>query len=189
MKVIRSEHISDEELVQQLAGGQRRALETLYDRYFDKLVWFARTFVHDVQIAEDHVQEVFIRIIEKPEAFDPSFRFSTWIFTLTANRCRNYLRDEKRRDELVQGIAPPDHAITRSRYDMNILRGHIRHFFQGLNEKQQVVFVLRFEHELPLKEIATLTDMPEGTVKSTLFNMLRKFSIFLTDNQYEHGME
>ena len=53
----------DEQLMQMLCGGNRKAFELLYDRYFDKLVWFAFGFVNDRQKAEDVVQEVFLKVI------------------------------------------------------------------------------------------------------------------------------
>src|SRR5688572_22122199 len=90
----------------QVRTGNRVAFEILYDRYFDRLVWFAQRFIEDVQKSEDAVQEVFVKIIEKPQLYDSTKRFSTWLFTVTANVCRDIIRNEKNRARLFgQNVA------------------------------------------------------------------------------------
>ena len=79
---------SDEDLMQMLCGGNRMAFEIIYSRYFEKLVYFCKRLLYeDEQLAEDLVQEVFIKIIDKPERFDDGKIFSTWIYTIAKNLC------------------------------------------------------------------------------------------------------
>lgn len=167
---------SDETLMQELCAGEASALELLYERYFDKLTWFASGFTKDKTQAEDIVQEVFMKIIEQPQAFKDDNKFSTWVFTLTANRCKNLLRDTSKQQELVQKQAFVNHTETHSLHDYKMLQSEISQSVAELNEKEKAIFELRFHHNLALKEIAQIIQIPEGSVKSGLFHLLKKLS-------------
>lgn len=162
--------------MQEVRKGNRQAFEHLYDRYFDKLVWFARQFVGDLHLAEDIVQEVFIKIIEQPELFDINQRFSTWVYTLTANRCKNLLRNEQNRTALMMKEQFPEETHMQHRYDERLYREAIASVIDTCSDKEKTLFVLRFEHDLPVKEIARVTELPEGSVKSGIYYLLKKLT-------------
>lgn len=175
---------SDEELMKRAMTGDRKAFEQLYDRYFDKLVWFARQYLSDQHSAEDIIQEVFIRIIEQPERYDPSKKFSTWVYTIVANRCKNVLRDTRNRQDLLSRQSFSGLSEMHHQYDYRKLRDKMKELFGAMNEREKTLFVLRFEHELPLKEIAEITGSPQGTVKSGIHYLLKKLSNHL--NAFRH---
>lgn len=168
---------ADEHLMAEICEGNRLAFELLYDRYFQKLVWFARGFLADVQMAEDAVQEVFIQIMEKPEKFDRSRKFSTWVYTLTGNSCKNRLRNAQNRNRLLEEnrykLYPESVEIDFAE-DQERVQEQIRNAFETLNEKEKNIFVLRFEQERSIKEIAELAQIPEGSVKSGIYYLLKK---------------
>jgi RNA polymerase sigma-70 factor (ECF subfamily) len=168
--------------------GERNAFELLYDRYFDKLVWFARGFVNDTQKAEDIVQEVFVKIIEKPEQFDETKKFSTWVYTLTGTACRNQIRNEQTRFRLLEENPIPyyDQNVTAHHdTDQKILQQRIKTVYEGLNKKEKNIFTLRFEQEFSIREISEIAGIPEGSVKSGIYYMLKKFAHHLKD--FAHG--
>lgn len=172
-----------------MVKGERRAFELLYDRYFDKLVWFARGYVQDLHHSEDLVQDVFVRLIEKPEQFDRSKRFSTWIYVVTANRCKQALRDEKNRLRiLLEKVEPQkDKSIEiKDGSDLRTLRERIQQIHAGLSEKEKNIYILRFEQELNIKDIAEIMEIPEGSVKSGIYYLLKKLAIQLKDFSHEY---
>jgi RNA polymerase sigma-70 factor (ECF subfamily) len=185
---LHSHDTRDEELMQLSAGGSRRAFETLYDRYFDKLVWFARGFVDDVQMAEDIVQDVFIKLIEQPERFDAERRFSTWVYVVTANLCRQSLRNTRNRERLLQQkTATPlaqDAGFTQGA-DKRLLRERMALVFATLSEKEKNIYTLRFEEEMSIREIAEILELPEGSIKSGVFYLLKKLANYLKDFSHE----
>jgi RNA polymerase sigma-70 factor (ECF subfamily) len=179
---------TDEQLMQQVCGGNRMAFEILYDRYFDKLVWFAQRYTEDVSKAEDAVQEVFIKIIERPELFDNKRKFSTWVFTVTGNSCKDILRNESNRSRLFEENVAAHFSTTVVMHDpveLELLQQRIKNIFSSLSEKEKSIYVLRFEQELSIREIAEIIDIPEGTVKSGIFYLLKKFARQLKDFHYE----
>jgi len=164
------------------------AFEILYDRYFDKLLWFAQRYIEDVQKAEDAVQEVFIKIIERPELFDKNKRFSTWVFTVTGNLCKDILRNEKNRSRLFEenvGIHYNSTVMMHDPVEYDLLQQRIKNIFNSLNEKEKSIFMLRFEQELSIREIAEIIEIPEGSVKSGIYYLLKKFANKLKDFHYE----
>lgn len=180
----RQEIGSDAQLMADICKGDRNAFELLYDRYFNKLVWFAQGFLKDVQLAEDVVQEVFIRIMERPELFDQSRTFSTWAYTLTGNECKNRLRNAQNRSRIMEEnhhVLYPQSAEMDFDPDLGYVQAQIRKAFEGLNDKEKNIYVLRFEQERSIKEIAELVQIPEGSVKSGIYYLLKKMGTQLKE--------
>lgn len=179
---------SDEELMRAAANGNRTAFEWLYDRYYNRLVLFCRQLLsNNPTLAEDVVQEVFMVIIHQPQSFDKDKKFSTWIYTVAKNKCFNLLRNEQHRHELLQlHYSVSTTTENQSNVDANKLKHLVSQLFKTLTNKEKTLFVLRFEQELSIKEIAELTQIPEGSVKSGLHYLLKKLSAHLTDFTHEN---
>ena len=82
-------------------SGEPRAFEVLYDRYSERLLnYFYRMLGNHRENAHDMLQDLFLKIINKPHLFNPEKRFLTWIYTVAANMCKNeYRRRDIRRIE------------------------------------------------------------------------------------------
>jgi RNA polymerase sigma-70 factor, ECF subfamily len=169
--------VSDEDLFRSSLKGDRIAFECLYERYFSKLTWYASQYVKEQDLAKDIVQDIFMKLIEKPEMFNPSLKFSTWIYTVAGNRCRNHLRDSKRRvDRETRSNEDSYSASAESGFDKKLLNKRISEELERLSDRERLVYTLRFEEELNIREIAGVTSIPEGTIKSVLHYMLRKIA-------------
>lgn len=170
---------SDERLMVLIAAGNRLAFETLYDRYFDKLRWFSQGFLKEEAAAEDVVQELFMKIMRPGHGYSKSQSFSTWAYSLAANRCKNILRDESNRQRILQENHNEEYSDTlqfiRS-LDSQILAIHIQRLMSNKTEKEQDLYRLRFEQDMSVKEISAILNMPEGSVKSGLYYLLKKLS-------------
>lgn len=179
---------TDEQLMQFICRGNALAFEILYDRYFRKLAAYAYSFLGNGQQAEDTVQEVFLKIVENPGQFDLTKRFSTWVYTVTGNACRNVLRNEERRNRILEVNVKPllNQAHEQGHnLDSGYIRKQVQQVYVGLSEKEKNIFVLRFEQELSIREISEILDIPEGSVKSGLFYLLKKFAGQLKELSHE----
>ena len=175
------QHISpsDEALMSDLKDGKQESLSILYERYFDKLCQFAFEILADHDISKDIVQEVFIKIMHAPEKYNEAFRFSTWAYTITGNLARNHVRDQRNRQRLgLLHMQTHVNATSRQQhqYDHHLLQGQLKHYLSLMNEKERRLYDLRFEQKKSIREIADLLNMPEGSVKSGLFYLLKKMS-------------
>ncbi|MCE3228884.1 MAG: hypothetical protein K0S32_3435 [Bacteroidetes bacterium] len=168
----------------QAAKGDKKAFEGLYHRYFDKLVRFAYGFMNDTQRSEDIVQEVFVKIIEKPQLFDVTRKFSTWVYIVTGNECKQQLMKEQNRLRLIKENVAPKMAKSSHMHhtsDHNRLKEKLNTIYEALTEKQKQIYTLRFEQELSIREIGAIVGSPEGSVKSGIYYLLKKLSEQLRD--------
>ena len=84
---------NDEELMLFITNGEVLAFDTLYERYSKPLMgYFFRMLNFDKNMAEDALQDLFLKIAVAPEKFDRIRSFKTWIFSVASNTCKNYYR-------------------------------------------------------------------------------------------------
>ncbi len=160
---------TDEKLMQLIALGNQQAFGELYKRYKQRLYYyFFRMLGGSQELANDFLQEVFLKIIENPERFNPAYSFKTWIFSVSYNLCKNeYRRREIRKESPLQDSeSTPELPQSVSQEDL------VNRIFESLHEfssEHRSVFILHYREGFPVKEIAEMLDIAEGTVKSRLF--------------------
>jgi RNA polymerase sigma-70 factor, ECF subfamily len=168
------EHDSDETLMQAIAQRNERAFAVLYDRYGPRMYrFFLRMLWGDTAKAEDFTQEIFLKIIEKPQLFNPDRNFRTWIYVMASNLCKNEYR--KLRMAEMSGLQPgvwEDNL--QEKLDKELFDTQLRDCIARLSPTQHQCFVLRYQEELSVAEIAEIVDCPEGTVKSRLHYALQQ---------------
>lgn len=137
--------------------------------------FFLRMTGYDRPLAEDLTQELFTRIWEHRSDYRPGEPFETWMYSIAYNLCKNAYRhqtvvDAYFRDMLATSseAAPPSEALERAEQRELLARA-----VQRLPEGQREVFVLRYDEELTLEQVAAVCRIPLGTVKSRLFNALQ----------------
>ncbi|MFK7784517.1 MAG: RNA polymerase sigma factor [Crocinitomicaceae bacterium] len=163
-------------------GGKNLAFEELFNRYSQKMLfYFYNRLYQDHEKAQDFVQDLFLRLIEKSETFDESKKFSSWFYAIAFNMCKNeYRRNEssiKVDDYDIEGIM--EASLFRSfssEYDLELFKEQLEKELNGMSEKHSSVFRLRYEESLSIYAISQLLDCSEGTVKSRLFYAARKLS-------------
>jgi RNA polymerase sigma-70 factor (ECF subfamily) len=110
---------SDEELMSLVKTGREMAFEELYQRYSKRMLfYFHRNFYGDGEKAQDFLQDLFLKIIEKSNYFDVNKKFSTWIYTLASNLCKNEFRKNA-----VRSLMPK--IITIEPYRNNLQHNHL----------------------------------------------------------------
>src|SRR5688572_30501252 len=87
--------VPDEELVSRTLGGDQGSFGTLVERYQDRLVSFLFRMLRDIETAHDLAQEVFVRVYQALDRYDPQFKFSTWTFRVAHNLAIDELRRRK----------------------------------------------------------------------------------------------
>jgi len=90
-----NEDTSDKELISLVCEGHESALTEVMRRYKHKLFAFICRYVKDEDTVYDIVQETFIRVHFKADSYNPSYKFSTWLYQIAINLCRDYGRKQK----------------------------------------------------------------------------------------------
>lgn len=153
------------ELVQKSLEGNLEAWGEIVRRYKEAVFGVALAILRDRADAEDATQEAFIRAYTQLHRYDLSRKFSTWLFTVTANVAKNMLRKRRRRVPIPRVRQEPDPAETVWKEEM--LQA-VREVVWSLPETYRAPLVLRYWHELDLAEIAQVLGLKVGTVKTRL---------------------
>ena len=165
-------------LVKRVKAGDYQAFDLLVLKYQSRLISTAFKFVKDLQIAEDLVQDSFIKSFKSIGSFREDSSFYTWIYRITVNTSKNYLVSKKRKDELLQTdiskeenhvIEPIDKDTPEDFFYANQLHKIIIESLNRLGEDTKTALTLREFDGLSYEQIAEVVNCPVGTVRSRIF--------------------
>lgn len=178
---------TDNELMQSVVEKNSLAFSELYDRYSGMLTnYFYKMLWQDEEKAQDFMQDLFTKIVQKPTLFDTRRNFKTWMFSVANNMCKNEYRKQAIRKntsyDLDENYQIKDTAMDAldSLQDSQFSEV-LNQELELLDEKQKSTFVMRYFQDMSIKEIADTLDISEGTVKSRLFYTLKKLTVSLKD--------
>ncbi|MDP1801030.1 MAG: sigma-70 family RNA polymerase sigma factor [Bacteroidota bacterium] len=168
--------LSDEELMFFLSNGEELAFDEIYERYSKRLLgYFIRMLNFDKELAEDALQDLFLKIAEAPQKFDKNRSFKTWIFSVASNSCKNYYRHKKIVSESAEEIRYMNESIndaaflnSASKIDAAMFRKMLEEILNELSVEKKEAFILKYQEEKTIAEIALIQNCPEGSVKSRL---------------------
>lgn len=175
---------TDEDLLRLSTNGQKVAFEEIYARYSGRIYnYFLRMNRNDAAKAQDLTQDLFLKIIQNQSEFDTNRSFKTWIFSIANNMCKNIYRHEEvvKKAETELSYTSVNSMKMESTHDKSKFKQALS---QALNEIEPIKkssFIMRYKHDMSIKEIAEITKTSEGTVKSRLFYTLRQLSGRLSD--------
>ncbi len=175
----------DHRMARRARRGDRRAVEALYDRYRRRLFGFLFKATRDQGRAEELFQEVWMRVIQSIDRFDPARGpFRAWLFQIASNatidrarrdavRMRSEIRNTDDRDgppavELYPHPGPDPEQLSAARQAGRSLDAALGE----LPEEQRTAVLLRYQQELTYIEIAAALAVPEGTVKTRVHRAL-----------------
>jgi RNA polymerase sigma factor (sigma-70 family) len=169
-------HLSDQELMQIVQAGDYSPASEIYDRYSGRIYNFAFRFLRNSEAAEDATQEVFVKMLRHANQFHGDAKLSTWLFSITANWCRDYLRkaDNKAKesdDVLVTLPTPSDQAPDR-RLEQRENEQRVRRALELLTAEQREAILLSRYQGLSYAEIAQIAGCSEGAVKTRVFRAM-----------------
>lgn len=173
--------VSDEELLAAVRAGDTDSLGTLVLRWQEPLFRFVYRMLPQTEDARDICQETFLRVLKKAHRFREGSRFSTWMYQIALNLCRDRLRKRKRwklvmseRREFDEQLATagtalgadddPARAAESREQGQAVLRA-----LHEIPPEQREVLVLKEFEGLKFREIAELLGCPESTVKSRMY--------------------
>jgi RNA polymerase sigma factor (sigma-70 family) len=169
-------HLSDQELMRIVQAGDYSPASEIYDRYSGRIYNFAFRFLKNSEAAEDATQEVFVKMLKYANQFHGDAKLSTWLFSITANWCRDYLRkaDNKSKesdDVLVTLPAPAELSPDRS-LEQRENEQRVRKALGALTAEQREAILLSRYQGLSYAEIAQIAGCSEGAVKTRVFRAM-----------------
>ncbi|SFH31662.1 RNA polymerase, sigma-24 subunit, RpoE [Desulfotomaculum arcticum] len=170
--------LSDETLVQKSKKGDLNAFNELVLRYEGKVFSIAYRFMGNHADASDLAQETFIRLYQSLASFRGDSSFSTWLYRITANACRDELRKHQRRrsismDEMI-AASPANVPVADNAYSpedavqRNEVQRQVQECLNELSDDHRLILVMREIQGFSYDEIAEVLQCSLGTVKSRI---------------------
>jgi RNA polymerase sigma-70 factor (ECF subfamily) len=134
----------------------------------------------DEPTAQDFLHDLFVKLIEGPDRIDSSRPFSTWIYSVAFNMCKNEYRKQNFRKAMNGNWTNGQNVeFIQSDMDQHAFQSQLENLLSQADEDNKGLFIMRYELELTVSEIATILKIPEGTVKSRLFYLKKKLADIL----------
>jgi len=192
--------MEEKELVLQSINGDDEAFGLLVNKYKNKVFNMAYNMTHNRETADDIAQEVFIKAYKALPKFQFKSQFGTWLYQITANHIRDYLRKEGKVKqyslEEMQELPSQDKNHTQSIEKKQINKKRREIVFtaiRSLPEKHRIILVLRDIQGYSYDDIAKILKISPGTVDSRLFrarkSLRKKISPFLNQIGGNHAMQ
>jgi len=171
--------ICDEHLMTSMHHGSTDAFNELYLRYNKRLFYyFYRMLGNSNEKAQDFLQDIFVKIIERPQLFDVNRKFSTWIFSVAHNMCKNEYRSMAVRSKTTLEDHFEDYAEVNESdiQEMKLTAGQLFLEIENLGEAEKTAFILYYREDFSIQEIGKVLELPEGTIKSKLYYTRKKLT-------------
>lgn len=175
------------QLIEACQQGNASAFNLLVWRWEGPLFNFVYRYVGDTAVAQDLVQDTFVRVVKSIGQYSHRGAFSSWLYRVAVNLCKDHLRKKRipvislheyYRTESGEKVFVGDRVADEgARTDAAVESAEreklVRRLLSGLSEDQRVVILLKEYQGLTFAEIAEVLDAPEGTIKARLFRGLR----------------
>ncbi len=172
----------DRELIRRVADKDRRAFETLYQRYGPRLQRYLSRLIQRPDVAEEALDDVMLVVWQNAARFNDRSRVSTWILGIAHHkalkaraRLAGRLSETPVSDQQVADGEGPEDATMRGELDRLLAKG-----LEALSPEQRVVVELTFYQERSYHEIAEITRCPVNTVKTRMFHARKRLAPLLT---------
>ena len=176
----------DSHWLEQCREGDSFAIDKMVHTYQKDVYRLALSILDDPDEAEDGTQETFLAALRALSSFREDAAFKTWLFSITINVCRSRLQRGKTRGRLQQilqslfhlrgEVEQPETTAMLDESDAELWDA-----IRTLDEKHLVPLVLRYYHDLPIADIATMLHIPPGTVHSRLNHAREKLRALLKE--------
>lgn len=187
---------SNETLMVRFRDGDVRAFEILLGRHQKPVYEFVLRSVgsHNTAVAEELVQETFLRVVKQAKSYEQRAKFTTWLYTLARNLCidnsrrmvhrktRSLDQPDEEGQTLLDRTAAQGPAVDRKVIGQQ-LQTRLQQAIDALPEDQREVFLMREQADLSFKEIADIIGISENTVKSRMRYALEKLRAQLEEYQ------
>jgi len=181
---------SSEILIKEILKGNEAAMELLVKKNYNMVQSFIYRFIGDYNLSYDMTQEVFIKMMKNLNRFKfEDGNFESWLLKIASNHCKDYFRSNsfKQRNESsnIEDLDIEDNDVVIDILEKNEKRKAVKKAVDGLPNLQREAIILKYYHDLKIKEISHITGYNENTVKSRLFNGIKNLKKIIGGDEGE----
>ena len=169
----------DSRLMLRVKEGDGASFALLLDKHRGPVIHFLYRMVQDQAVAEELAQEVFLRVFRSRASYEPTAKFTTWLFRIATHLALNWIRDKKneRMQERLDDVSPdsPNYQISdrKPNVEQHLVKqarlGEVRRAIALLPDKQRAAVLMHKYQEMEYAQIAKVLSCSESAVKSLLF--------------------
>lgn len=170
-------------ILMDLLRSDSAAFAELYRRYEGRMYhYFLRMLNNDSEKAKDFLHDIFVKLFHYADSFNSDARFTTWIYTMAYNMCKNeYRKTASRQYETFEEAIPVKIGqntteTIEQETDFKAFSKALEDELNMVDSEQRSIFLLRYQADLPIKEIKNIVGCAEGTIKSRLFYLTKKLA-------------
>lgn len=169
---------SSENLVKEILNGNEAAMELLVRQNYDMVQSFIYRYIGDYNTSYDMTQEVFIKMMKNLSRFKyENGNFKSYILKIASNQCRDYFRSSSYKASLessdIYETNVESGELVIDILERNEERLKVKNAVSSLPEKQREAVILKYFHDMKIKEIAGVTGDNENTIKARLFSGIK----------------
>ena len=178
--------MEDALLIRRIKQGDEAAFEALVRRHYEGVYAFCFRRCGDRELAADLTQEVFLKLVTAVYSYSVTGKFTNYLLTIAVNVCNDYYR-RRRPDsaELSETAAAAPDAETRILE--NDSADAVRRALDELPDGQRDTVILRYWHDMKLRDIAAVTGVPLATAKSRLRLGMARMRKILGEDEYDEA--
>lgn len=174
---------ADQELVDEVKGGDKIAFSELVKRHQSALLRTCTRMVKDEELAEDIVQETFVKVFRKIHLFEGRSSFKSWLYQIALNTARNKLRSNRLDMISMDHVQLSTKATAESSLVENDIREILKLEVARLPDRQRMALELRIYEDLSFQEIAEIMECPYDTAKANYRHGILKIKSALEANE------
>jgi RNA polymerase sigma factor (sigma-70 family) len=169
-------------------AGNREAADELIRKYFDDIYVYVYRQTSDKHTAMNLTQNIFVAVLQSIASYNAKkASFRTWLYRIATNKIIDFFRSqatEKKHVLSIEGMDIPDEVEFTRQIEIKALLSNVQTYVNSLEMNLQQIFRLKFYGEYTFGQIATLLGMPESTVKSKYYRLLKLLREEFKDEYY-----
>ena len=162
----------------------QKGLRSMMDAYQSRLYWHIRRMIVDHDLAQDVLQETFIKAYQNFDKFKEDSLLYTWLYRIATNESLqqlNKLKKMQKTDEEAEYYLQ-NLVADNAEKDSDEIQILLQKAIQSLPEKQKLVFTMRYYDDLPYEELSKILDMSVGTLKTNYHYAKQKIEDYIKEN-------
>ncbi len=173
--------------VKQLIKGNQLAFSFLYNKYAEQTYLLSLKYLGNKALAEDAVQNLFLKIWIKREEIDENKPFNRFLFTILKNDLLNVIRDKKKEIFVLENCLEIILNTNTEKYEYEedekyeYQLGILEKAVKGLSEQRKKIFMLKHQEKYTNQEIADLLNLSINTIKHQYYQSLKQIRSYITE--------
>ncbi|WP_234109495.1 MULTISPECIES: RNA polymerase sigma factor [Chryseobacterium] len=178
--------IKETEIIELMSGEKSRdsGVRLMMDAYQSRLYWHIRRLIVDHDLAQDVLQDTFIKAYQNFHQFKQDSQLYTWLYRIATNEALQQLNRMKKMQKTDQDaeIYLQNLVAENVEAEAEEIQILLQKAIQTLPEKQKLVFTMRYYEDLPYEEISKILDMSVGTLKTNYHYAKQKVEVYVKEN-------